>query len=603
MKRLKILNAIPILAMLPQIAMGAGFCGAEGQPICTSNFGQYNILYSAGPLQTSSSQSCDKGLTISLNPGTSAFTCVGTFHYGRYQFDINSLSAWTRFIMADKSFGSQVDTPVNWNSTFGTHDSYSNFVDGSYSYIDGDQQLSITDQLIAGARTIRMDPITYGVTSASLSGIQTDDELRMCHQSSGGGGTTVCNFDSYGRLFSYGLGEVDHWLRANPGEVLTIRMYRVQQGDVPHITDLVQNILGSEVLTPSCQAVVALGFCPSDAGNWDPMANGWPTLRQMQAMNKRVIFFSDIPTPISYNWNDWVLADAYTDDPADFNSTDCKTTAGQDVRQRSYYQWGYIGEDRSLSNTFGSIPGRGLMGPEAVNIAASCGFSIVAVDFLYAGKYAPNKSITVPPIIPGIGGDTIGDNYTFPDPDTRYANSVWNWFHKDDGSTGDTGDGGPAYINSNGVWQSGPASLQLTFACAMSDVFILAPVVTQWRIASAPGTWDKGYAACQAIGGKFRAPASPVESQYVAAAMSQYQLNGGSNCCAWINYRKTATVNITPSICPPTADSSCPIAATITQGQVPASGFSLSFMGGSGGSLSYATPRTVGSTSLSHARS
>jgi Divergent InlB B-repeat domain len=584
MKILTVFAAIPILAAAA-FSQGTQLpfaCGAEDQRACGGNDPEYNVYYyQETPLKIFSGQACDRGL-VSVNN-----VCKGGFgNSPRYQFNPNALPSWIYFAIRDRMYGSQTDTPLNWITTFGTHDSFSNYIDGSFSPLDGDQQLSITDQLIAGARSIRMDPIGYsvsGVSSGFPFPIVNDTQLRMCHQSaSDNSGTAAeCAFDSFGRLFGYGLEEVKHWLDANPGEVITIRMYRMQRGDAQEIFNEINKIIGeSKILAPTCALTVGAGCSEFYPDTWDPRVKGWPTPRQMRALGKQVIFFGDINTPINFNWNEWVEADAYTDD-GNFTAEKCENTAGQDVRQRSFDQWSYIGEDRSVSNFFSSSPGKGTIGPGAAKMITGCGLSIMSVDFLYAGPYAPNLTITIPPGFPVGGGQTVGINYTFPNPDTRFVNTVWNWTHAADGSTGDTAENGPVYVDPAGDWTSAPSSTALPFACAMDGGIISQPVTKQWKITQTSGPWDNGYAACQAIGGRFWAPQNSLDNSWLSSA------NAGLVSRVWINYQKSGLTAVTPSVCPTVSNGTCPLAATYQAGLLPANGFSMSFMGGAGGTLSY----------------
>ena len=55
-----------------------------------------------------------------------------------------------------------MDQAINRITTFGTHNSYSDNQDSSYSsfsFFNADQYYSIADQLDSGARIIRLDPI------------------------------------------------------------------------------------------------------------------------------------------------------------------------------------------------------------------------------------------------------------------------------------------------------------------------------------------------------------------------------------------------------------------------------------------------------------
>ncbi len=462
-------------------------CGAEGQRACQSSDPEYHVQYnfaSTVPGETYDGTECERGLA-NVNG-----TCVGR---QRYRLGPNETSAWLKSTMYDQMHGMSADLPVNLVSIFGTHNSFSNYVDGSFDPINADQEFSISDQLNAGARVIRLDPRVY-----SSNG---DREFRLCHSSQSDDNS--CRWTSYGRLFPYALAEIKFWLDHNPGEVLVIRFNRTSSADWWRIEQSINAEFGRDIL-----------LLPATPGNsnrdtWDPISKGgWPTLRQMRSMGKRVIIMDDNGTNDTFKWSDYVLDDGYTDATPQFSL--CQNQKSQDVRQRSFYQWSYIGEDRSDSNAFSGTPGSGLMGPSDVSSATACGFGLINVDFLLAGSSAPR-------------------GYSFPDPDTRRESAIWSWV------SDETGTRGPALaIGTN--WLSASPNEQHPFACAYAPTGVNASLY-DWVITAATGTWDQGNAICASErGAKFWAPQSGFEAQRLSTQIFSPP-NWGRG--VWINYQKS----------------------------------------------------------------
>ena len=334
---------------------------------------------------------------------------------------------------------------MNWITIFGTHNSFSNYQDGAFnagvtisdgfdSNLNVDQFYSIYDQLDLGARYIRLDPISYQVYALNPA-----TDLRVCHKSSDTGYLDFleCNATSTGRLFQYALQEVAEWLHNNPDEVLVMRFNLTTAGDSAGIDAAIGAEMGNMVLTPS---------------EWNPLVSGWPTLRQMRQMGKNMIIISSQDnSTYAFPWGtgtppypdglggttpgDWVIYDGYTDyapttttpfETAGMGFNQCynlpastsvvaepNQNAGNsgegitehsiDIRTRPYYQWSYIGEDRSGSGALDSSPGKGLLGTADVATATACGFGIINVDFLASLPDAPYNPDNVV-----FGGETIG---------------------------------------------------------------------------------------------------------------------------------------------------------------------------------------------------
>jgi hypothetical protein len=433
-------------------------CGGEGQKACLAETDAYgtpylNVLYDTGTFAFTTFRLCD--LALGIDPNT--FLCngnepIGSRHIiGEYlgpgvPIGTAATPYWTAFAMQQQGIV-QADQAINWTTIFGTHNSFSNYQDGAFNVsitlgnfngnMSVDQYYSIFDQLVLGARYIRIDPLSYSVVGAPVIPTESLSDLRVCHQSADSSGATIaeCNITARGRLFQYALKEVRDWLRTSPSEVLVLRMNRTVAGDYDQIDAAIAAEIGDVVLKPS---------------DWrSPYDVGWPTSRQMRAMGKNIIILSDqARSKYAFPWGNgsppgggglgsWVVYDGYTD-YAPSSSTQYET-AGQgfpqcynlpapglssgayispsiDVRTRSYYQWSYIGEDRSGSNSFNTAPGAGLLGSAAVAAAANCGFGIINVDFLAALDSAPVNSVketfagetilgqTIPPIqiFPGL---------------------------------------------------------------------------------------------------------------------------------------------------------------------------------------------------------
>jgi hypothetical protein len=290
-------------------------CGGLGQVACNSNDKYYSSVYFNKPSYpfVFNDQPCDLALAKDKDGLCGNFP--GPFGGVRYLLANSYKTGWSGFAQAQQRGAIQADQAMNWINILGTHNSYSNYQDGAYNSTEGganvnvDQYYSISDQMDAGARLIRLDPITYEV----VHGFSEDKELRMCHAS--GSDQTVCATTSTGRLFASGVQEVQEWLNRNPGEVLVVRMYRVQESDVPVIDKtIIYNVQMSggaiNVLVPPNQDYFT-------DQTWNPATQGWPTLRQMRSMGKNLIFLSDTATDMAYPWGGSstgnVVNDSYTD--------------------------------------------------------------------------------------------------------------------------------------------------------------------------------------------------------------------------------------------------------------------------------------------------
>jgi len=218
--------------------------------------------------------------------------------------------------MYNQMHGMSADLPMNLVNIFGDHNSFSDYVDGGFSSVNADQEFSISGQLNAGARVIRLDPRVY-----SSNG---DREFRLCNTGQSDGNS--CRWTSLGRLFPYALAEIKQWLDNNPGEVLVLRLNRTSSVGAWRIEQSIDAELGRDILL--------LPDTPENSNQdvWKPFSKvGWPTLRQMRAMGKRVIVMDSNGTQESYQWSTYVLDDAYKDATPQFGQ--CQNQKREDIRR------------------------------------------------------------------------------------------------------------------------------------------------------------------------------------------------------------------------------------------------------------------------------
>lgn len=561
-------------------------CGGEGQRVCTSGDSDYSIYYNQAPYNKNhplqlyppfyfTNNACDLALGVDSKTATCQNTTSGKEPAQgglRHQLNHNANppGSWIEFAMEQQRGPIQSDQAMNWITILGTHNSFSNYQDGAFDVLNPftfkpllnmnvDQQFSLSDQLDAGARMVRLDPVSYPVLHDDYR--DSDNELRMCHQSGSGTETELeCNFTSYGRLFAYGVAEVSAWLTQNPYAVLVIRLNRVQPQDLIGIDNVLYEELeskGNHLLRPT-----------GTATPWNPATMGWPTMRQMREMGTRAIVFSSLgPSLYTFAWSSngpnlpgWVINDGYTDSTGFGGCLNTPTSATAndaiDVRSRAYNTWSYIGEDRSGSNYFNigseipsAVGGAGLLDAASVTHAANCGFGLINIDFLLALDRAAHfdQTFSFHLEIP----DHFDESYTFHafdyrcttgwdptncsnsgQPDLRREAAIWSW------DENDFGDQGPAILKGSGRWGSAVANSVLPFACAMSPGDPLKPALYDWFITKERGTWDQGVAACYKAGATFWSPQSALENMRLAAAA-----NGSP---VWINYQASRALILEP---------------------------------------------------------
>ena len=471
-------------------------CGNENETACTPADAEY---WANDPGYLSA---CDFGLT--QQGATLGFggTCVNST---RRTLPFNS--SWSGWALAQQRYGIGSNTPLNYVTTIGTHNTYSNVIEGFTWPISQDQMLSITDQLQAGARYIRMDEHFY------------EGQMRLCH-----GSDTTCAdatvADSAGRLFANGVKEVANWLNANPSEFIVLDLNGDPQGNNQLVMDPIVAYIGANKIVTAMDAP----GCTSSTST----TCTFPNLSTLLALKRQVIIFtaSFVDTTYTFSRSLFSETDTINGGGTSGNFWSCQLANNMDVQTRSNNGsiWPYTSEDRSGSDVVLSPSSFiGYLDENAVTHAATCGFSLIAFDYL------DSRSHTYP------GNATLPDGMTWPTtdtedmPDNRLQSAVWSF------DVSDYGNNQTAFLKSNGRWSTAPASTSMVYACsdAVPGTFTAKP---DWVVTSAiKGPWSGGGTICQMVGAKwhFAAPSTGAQNANLIQAASGQSV--------WLNYQ-VATV-------------------------------------------------------------
>lgn len=515
-------------------------CGGQDERACMPGDAAYVYLRGFAPLPV-----CD----FSLNPNfeNGSWMCrdlgrrktVSEQVWGNVRFP---LSRATHFQQTDQHRRISADLPLNYVPILGTHNSYSNPVDGGNLQLVVDQMLTITDQLQMGARHIRLDPIAkvssatpilchasnYDESWLSYFKLPTN-ERELCATETNVLGTH--GFISRQRPLVYGIREVKYWLQKHPDEVIVLRFNNV--GDSVRRSDVVRVIeheLGDMVYR-------------------EPANGKLPTMRQMRALGKQVVVLGNVdyysnyvykdPTP--YPGNDTTSPLFPICKYGNFESTGLDRPA----TRNGVANWVNIGEDRSLSNAFNPPGQNGLVGALETETATYCGYSMIGLDFFHSLPSAPDV------FLPGLGQK----DYSGPSPDPRPHASIWSW-------TGGTVltepmpavlskpfiafPHYPGYLSDhrNYRWKPMDENAARPFACA-GAAEADNPRKYEWRITPTAGPWKMGETECQKLGAQFHfwRPNSAIENQGLVA-----QLKGVAASDVWINHYSGRTMALPESL-------------------------------------------------------
>ncbi len=523
---------LPLRATLGDVS-----CGALNQRVCTPDDEEYWVANARGQQRV-----CDYGLTPLTTSGSSQLIC-GNLNRNTLGniFTFSTNQDPRGFVTHEQEQAIGADVPINMVNTLGTHNSYSNYQEGYYedyssmkfnleldqfaSLFDpwaADQYYSISDQLNAGARYIRIDPYFY------------DDQLRVCH------GPELCQIIGDGRLFIYTIREIADWLHAHPGEFIQIYLNDYK------VTGSSQQALEIGIIDEYLSSVL---YKPSDGGPMtltESSAEVFPTLRQLRAMGKQAIIFSaNNYIKSSMSSSIWPHTKAYWPHGYDVNPIDMLPDAGQNLgpgcmggaaHGLTLTQWSNAGEDRSGSMTtvmrtssfpyFAAGDSDGLMDDPQTNIAARCGVSVIDLDFWGALNHAFHFGVTVD----GISVSLV--DFRAPIDDRPMAAS-WSYMSNDSSK-------GPATLfEPFQQWVSQPDTTNLRYACAAlrEDPDFVSDGLYDWATTSTAGPWSGGEAACQKLGSQYHFwfPQSTYEQNNLLRYEEVHQ--GNLNSAVWLNYR------------------------------------------------------------------
>ncbi len=135
-----------------------------------------------------------------------------------------------------------------------THNAMANTDEGFWGRFPN-QSYSLRSQLDQGVRGMQIDVHSYG------------GGVRMCHNSCWGNE----------RTFTAGLNDIVNWLNSHPYDIVTLFLE-----DYTSVAELQTAVNGAS-------GAANLIFRPDQ---WNVRGNGWPTLTQMRANNKRLLILS-----------------------------------------------------------------------------------------------------------------------------------------------------------------------------------------------------------------------------------------------------------------------------------------------------------------------
>jgi len=558
-------------------------CGGEGEPPCGKldpNLG-WGLLPADTPTDGTTtnindSVRCDKGLQLHFT-GTGQ-VCLRANRLTVGEINDNRNPPWLAFARQNQYDVIQADQTLTYNTIFASHNSYSNYFDGSQSQFSADQGFDITDQLQYGARLIRLDPWLFA---------NTDGQIKLCHSSTiteniGKASVTIdaltlCAENdplgkaiSLNRSFIFAIKEIAHWLRLHPNEFVVIRLHDSGQhwSDIGQLNGVVSNNDGSpnahtESVSPtsssfpyyaeaiSHELAGMLYMNPNPSDTTIPSDFRFPSLRQLRAMGKQAIVLSTFQSPWAFPADDHsgMLSVQYSPDQLTPALCD-PSQSGSVAAAHSPTTFAENGEDRTLSMPY---PQKMVDAPRLKGILA-CGFNEVGLDFLGTLDQAPNPHLLLSALSPFLGFlgaislqltdtnfqcDDFSQGNNCSTVDTRRETSIWSW-GPGQGTIGQPVMMSAGTPDSFGSWFSAPDTTVANYLCAgnlsgstFPDGAI--PDAKGWYITNAHGNWEGGESACQTekgAGWHFWHPADVLQN--IAAWNTLHNLTPYNS--VWTNY-------------------------------------------------------------------
>ncbi|MBL8175987.1 MAG: hypothetical protein JNK48_15020, partial [Bryobacterales bacterium] len=470
------------ICLSPLAAQRTYDCGNEGQPACGwKDWEHYNMRYWT-------KHGCEPDLENQDG------TCVNS-----KRRTWSKTLGWLGWALSQQLYGISKDQPINRIPWLGSHNAFSNVHQGFGSGVYTNHYYSITDQLNIGVRHLELDPHHYGGAGRNA--------IRLCHASS----TDYCRIPGYAtRLFGFALKEIADWLKANPGEVIVVKLNdkNLPSDNYQELYNELNTYLGSVIYKPPTTFT------------------RWPTIHEIRSAGKQILFMMHDKTPPAGNgwvWN----ARGYVLDGETAKNWPRKQDFDQCIASDFVYQidrapnaWWDVAEGRSKLNINDVLFGdnyTGFLEEDDVRRAAACGVNIIGLDFLYA-----------------LWSNFNVDKRESP-PDDRVRYSIWNW------APNDYGQNGPAALQSNSRrWFSRPAAQIKRLACAKVGAYGNSNDERGWRITTQAYSWNLaiGNAACST---EFNTPTQQYEFAFPRNAYQNRRLTEllGPDNEIWLGYSLT----------------------------------------------------------------
>lgn len=414
--------ALPAIITVTQPAWSQmANCGGEGQPACTVADHEFysNNDYRACQVDLQADGNFIKSLAGEDN-------CVNN-----RRRTLPRDQSWLGWVLHEQRYGIGQNEQINWVTTIGTHNSYSNEAQGYAAALGQNQKLSITDQLQAGARILELDPHWYL------------GQLALCHGDTNDACYTTAGF--YSRWVSSGLTEISDWLAANPDEILEVYLdaggsdnyISKHEDDLKSLLDL---IFGPKIWTVDDTLLITKGHVP--------------TIAQMRSRQKQIIFFTetDLQLPEVHRWTaSPSLGEFGSNSTSDVDPNlkigNCIDGDQKSALSRDRDAFFRIGEGRTLSDLIGSFSETintsditvtytpaPLVNEPQVAAAVNCTASSVELDFLLSRDKVPTPE------------------FRQSGPDNRLTAAAWSF------APNDFGNNGPAMLT-GGQWVSTPVTV------------------------------------------------------------------------------------------------------------------------------------------------
>jgi hypothetical protein len=368
------------------------------------------------------------------------------------------------------------EVPLAQASFVMTHNSYnSKAYYSGFAYVDPNQNMSISEQLNAGTRSLEFDVHQY----FSMHGWPWNwrKRLMLCH-----GQNNHMGCSSYDRHLESGFDEVRDWLNnpKNQKEVIVIYIEDHMDGNYRDAINIISSRIGSKIYRPSgtgCQGI--------------PMNI---TKQAIIDAGKQVLLMGagDVCSSNS-GWDTWAFSGVGNRNGYPTGSVDAVTADNCDF-SRDFYDkyWVRFYEDRTTISALFGDPST-INDDDVINIS-ECGATLIGLDKL-------DKD------------------------DSRLHAAIWSWDAGEPNNWNNNED--CAMSSGNHRWNDASCGSYAQYACQK-------PGTHEWYVTFASGTWEGGENVCsRETGGQYRfaVPTNGFDNKKLREAK---QVRGAND--TWIKY-------------------------------------------------------------------